>query len=237
MPGPTPFGQFRLPNYERQNIRGRLYAPVRLEVVLDEKDAEYVRQEVMRAMQMTAEKALVSLGAIASMMLSQMYASVGRRNLSALWTNTPVKKLPDGSLEVVVYNEMMFRTYHTPSKAPYPNGGRRKTYPIKGALLMKILEEGARPHIIASRNPSRMLSFPIEGAVSESRFVGSAITRGGSVSVGRFAPIDREFTDVVNARSVAHPGVVGSRFVDIVAMRLDRMIDAEVQKNVPNQVI
>lgn len=220
---PTPFGQFRLPMGERQVIRSRLHGPLSLQVVIDTQGlAEYTKQ-AQDALNKQAGQALLGLANVGVAMLREKYAAVGRKNLAPLWTNTPLKKLSEGVFETVIYNQIVFSKYMTPSNAPIKRGVRR-TFPIKGALLLKLIEEGASPHTIEPRT-AKSLQFMITRGISQSRFAGTAMTERG-VAVGRFTG---EASPGTRARfkRVSHPGIVGSRFVDLVASKLVSMAESK----------
>jgi len=211
-----------LPASARQAAYGRLGAFVQMRIVVDKASIAELTKQLDASIRRSALETVVELGRRATEFLQQFDSRAGRPMIARMWTATPPKVESSGRIETEVYNAGEYLTFQTKSHAPYST----QTYPIKGANLLQILINGARPHRIPARaglaNP---LQFRIVAGQSQSRSVGSAFVTEG-LGIAKFLnPKIKTSDDFIETVSVDHPGVVGSRSIQAATQLLERVAD------------
>lgn len=206
----------------RAAIYSRLKAPLSFTISINQAEWEASKRRILLALDQSVDKLVVDLSNEAIRQLRMMYRNVGRRFLANQWTNTPLRK-SGSTVSITVYNRVENQAWMTDSNAP--NSKKKYRMAGGGKRLLEILEGGARPHYIKARAFSNPLQFPLRWREAQSRSVGSVITARGA-EVGRFSRKQFRANGVFSGQSVTHPGVVGSRFVDITTDRLTRNIES-----------
>lgn len=200
-----------------------LRADLQVRVLVDQAGLKRIDQGVRLAARKGAERAAAGIARRGAQMLSMLDKGAGRSFLAGLWTTTEPFQRADGRIVVEVYNKAEDMTILTRSNAP----GSNKVYPIPGKSLLSILNYGARPHTIRARSPKTDLQFPAVIGISQSRHLGTVVTREG---IGRGEFKGGRGTSIISVQSVKHPGVTGSRFLQVARRRLEGTLGREASE-------
>jgi hypothetical protein len=204
----------------RGPVPSRHFGPIELHIAVDQASLEALRVKLEKAVGDEGTFIATELGRRGAQFMSDPERGAGRHWLAGRWTTSQPNRGAGGGVQLDVYNEIENMVVQTRSHAP----GSSRTYPIEGKDLLNILLYGARQHRIFPRQTGRRLQFPASPGIRQSRFAGTALTDQG-VAIGRFSG-DMP-TRNLQVTYVDHPGVVGSRFLNVAEDQLRRIAAAQ----------
>lgn len=186
-----------------------LLGPVRFEILIDEAEIAAIARGIRAGVLLPARLLVDKLAKVGVNYLRTLESRLGHHYLAGRWTYAGPTVTTQGVM-AEIYNEAETEWFQKPT--------RRATHIIRGSQLLKILEAGAKPHVIQARIAGA-LAFPATIGWHTSIFKGTL--RGGingflggrgKHGLGAFL-WKLEPNDELVRPYVHHPGVTGHRFV------------------------